>query len=274
MQYNISFMGVFFPPLTNPEGIIFRLEVVQTVASGCCDFLAQCIMVRYKPLDLSESFDLFTYIFLKIYRCWIVWDQNIRFVIIPSFLAIAYICQSNLSSSDIVRQYQFLSSLLATWLGSDYQLMNRYNTDAAIWISMEKWAEGSIGMNLLQPGTSGKLPLNPLRITSFALSMTVNALMTTLIVFKILKVFLEVKPTFVEQTLGSLATGGTKLRPVIFIIIESGMALFVIQLVRVVLSCLPLQTSTVLAFNLTIGINQMFNVIISLYSFLLHLLFF
>ena len=67
MQYNISFMGVFFPPFTNPEGIIFRLEVVQTVASSCCDFLAQCIMVRYKPLDLSESFDLFwirvTYIF-------------------------------------------------------------------------------------------------------------------------------------------------------------------------------------------------------------------
>ena len=153
--------------------------------------------------------------------------------------------------------------------------MNRYNTDAAIWISMEKWAEGSIGMNLLQPGTSGKLPLDPLMITSFALSMmTVNALMTTLIVFKILKVFLEVKPTFVEQTLGSLATGGTKLRPVIFIIIESGMALFVIQLVRVVLSCLPLQTSTVLAFNLTIGINRMFNVIIILCSFLLHLLFF
>ena len=232
-------------------------------------------MVRYsKPLDLSESL-FYSLTSLKIYRCWIVWDQNIRFVIIPSFLAIAYICQSILSSSDIVRQYQFLSSLLATWLGSDYQLMNRYNTDAAIWISMEKWAEGSIGMNLLQPGTSGKLPLDPLMITSFALSMTVNALMTTLIVFKILKVFLEVKPTFVEQTLGSLATGGTKLRPVIFIIIESGMALFVIQLVRVVLSCLPLQTSTVLAFNLTIGINQMFNVIIILCSFLLlHLLFF
>jgi hypothetical protein len=29
-----------------------------------------------------------------------------------------------------------------------------------------------------------------------------------------------------------------------------------------VLSCVPLQTSTVQAFNLTIGINQMFNVII------------
>ena len=43
------------------------------------------------------------------------------------------------------------------------------------------------------------------------------------------------------------------------------MALFAIQLVRVVLSCLPLQESTVLAFNMTIGINQMFNVIICLF---------
>ena len=90
--------------------------------------------------------------------------------------------------------------------------------------------------------------------------MAVNALVTTLIVFKILKVFLEVKPA-----LGSVATEGTKLRSVIFIIIESGMALFAIQLVRVVISCLELNESTVLAFGSTIGINQMFNVIIILF---------
>ena len=82
-------------------------------------------------------------------------------------------------------------------------------------------------------------PLDPLMITSFALSMAVNALVTTLIVFKILKVFLEVKPA-----LGSVATEGTKLRSVIFIIIESGMALFAIQLVRVVISCLELNESS------------------------------
>ena len=91
--------------------------------------------------------------------------------------------------------------------------------------------------------------------------MAVNTLVTGLIVFKILKVFLEVKPTSVERALG--ATGGTKLRHIIFIIIESGMALFAIQLVRVVLSCLPLQMSTVLVFNSTTGINQMLNVILA-----------
>ena len=69
--------------------------------------------------------------------------------------------------------------------------------------------------------------------------MVVNALATALIVFKILKVFLEVKPTSVERTLGLLSsTEGPKLQHIIFIIIESGMALFSIQLVRVVISSL------------------------------------
>ena len=103
-------------------------------------------------------------------------------------------------------------------------------------------------------------------LTGLATSMAVNFLMTGLIVFKILKVTREFKPTLVDQTLGSLgSTEGSKLPHVIFIIIESGMALFAIQLVRVVLSCLELNESTVLAFGSTIGINQMFNVIIILF---------
>ena len=97
--------------------------------------------------------------------------------------------------------------------------------------------------------------------------MAVNTLVTGLIVFKILKVFLEVKPTSVERTLGS--TGGTKLRHIIFIIIESGMALFAIQLVRFVLSTLlPGEaeagpaTAFRLTFEIVVGIHEMFNVII------------
>ena len=103
--------------------------------------------------------------------------------------------------------------------------------------------------------------------------MAVNTLVTGLIVFKILKVFLEVKAsTSVERTLGSNA-GGTKLRHVIFIIIESAMALFAIQLVRVVLISLSaVQTSVSIvdsALNLVIGIHEMLNVIIiSVYFYL------
>ena len=99
--------------------------------------------------------------------------------------------------------------------------------------------------------------------------MVVNALVTGLIVFKILKVFLEVKPNFVEQTLGSLSsTGGPKLRHIIFIIIESGMALFAIQLVRVVITSLfevhegPPPPSLTIAFNFVVIIHEMLNVII------------
>ena len=99
--------------------------------------------------------------------------------------------------------------------------------------------------------------------------MVVNALVTSLIVFKILKVFLEVKPTSVELTLGSLSsTGNPKLQHIIFIIIESGMALFVIQLVRVVISSLnqilegPATLGLIFAMEMVINIHQMLNVII------------
>ena len=73
------------------ESVLFRLYLIQLIASGCCDFLAQCILVRinhctYHPFYSPKS--------SKIYRCWIVWGQNIFVVAIPLFLAISYIGQS------------------------------------------------------------------------------------------------------------------------------------------------------------------------------------
>jgi len=75
-----------------------------------------------------------------------------------------------------------------------------------------------------------------MEVASLALSMTVNALVTGLIVFRIIKVFQEVKTacTVDGQILG--VTGGGTLRRVIFVLIESGMALFSIQLVRLVVT--------------------------------------
>ena len=100
--------------------------------------------------------------------------------------------------------------------------------------------------------------------------MVVNALVTGLIVFKILKVVLGVRRTSIKQTLGSLSsTGGPKLQHIIFILIESGMALFAIQLVRVITSLMVLQpearptpTGLRIALNIVICIHQMLNVII------------
>ena len=107
-------------------------------------------------------------------------------------------------------------------------------------------------------------------ITGLAASMTVNALMTVMIVFRILKAT-GVKPTSVERTLGS--TEGNKFRHIMFIIIESGMALFAIQLVRFVLAFIPVpaeqQPFLDTAGDFAIVINQMLNVIIIRSSFLL-----
>ena len=107
-------------------------------------------------------------------------------------------------------------------------------------------------------------------LTGFAASMAVNALVTGLIVFKILKVFLEVNPILVELTLDS--TGGDRLRHVIFVIIESGMALFAIQLIRLVFSILPVEEASDIT-DYVIVIHQMFNVIIRSVSFLLFIFF-
>ena len=104
-----------------------------------------------------------------------------------------------------------------------------------------------------------------LTFTSLAATITVNGLVTGLIVFRILKVFLEVKAanTSVEGT--SDSTGSTKLRHIIFVLIESGMTLLVIQVIRLVLSIMTPNTNTgpvSVALNFFIGINQVFNVII------------
>ena len=94
--------------------------------------------------------------------------------------------------------------------------------------------------------------------------MAVNTLVTGMIVFKILKVTRVIRPTSIEQTLGS--TRGNDFRHIIFIIIESGMALFAIQVVRVVLVIIPVPAVEVPLFMpvqaFVIGINQMLGVII------------
>ena len=104
---------------------------------------------------------------------------------------------------------------------------------------------------------------NTVFITGLAASMAVNALMTGMIVFRILKAT-GVQPTSIERTLGS--TEGNKFRHIMFIIIESGMALFAIQLVRVVLAVISVPVEQEFLFfaaeDIVVVINQMLIVII------------
>ena len=85
--------------------------------------------------------------------------------------------------------------------------------------------------------------------------------------------------TSIEQTLGSgslSSTRDSKLRHIIFVIIESGMALFAIQLVRVVISSLlelqvasPESQGLIIALSVVVSIHQTLNVIIRSVFFLL-----
>ena len=112
---------------------------------------------------------------------------------------------------------------------------------------------------------------NTVTLTSLVLSIFVNTLVSGLIVFRILKVFLEVNRTQVDRTLVErtlASTGDTALRHVIFVIIESGVALLVVQLVRTIVGNVYVQPGTAeysyitAAFFIVSGINEMFNVII------------
>ena len=100
--------------------------------------------------------------------------------------------------------------------------------------------------------------------------MAVNTLVTGMIVFRILKV---------TGAGPSTLTGGNKLQHIMFIIIESGMVLFAIQLVRIVLASIsvPVEQGPFKLFEagyaLVIRINEMLNVIYKIYLFILLLFF-
>ena len=93
---NIIFLSVMqmrlttSPVLIDVQSILFRLVIVQTTVNGCCDFIAQCILVRINHCTYHLFYSLKS---SQIYRCWIVWGKNTRVVILPSFLAITYIGQ-------------------------------------------------------------------------------------------------------------------------------------------------------------------------------------
>ena len=84
---------------------------------------------------------------------------------------------------------------------------------------------------------------NTLILTGLATSMAVNLLMTGLIAFRLFR--------------------DSVFRYILCIIIGSGMALFAIQLVRIVLT----STGPVVGMDLVIGIHEMLNVIIRSFHF-------
>ena len=113
MQLHIGTLS--FQLQIDTEPMLYHLFIVQIIASGCCDFIAQCIIVRinhftYHPFYSPSKSS-------KIYRCWIVWGQNNRVVIIPLFLTIIYFGQS--IYLHLISWFRFIASSYmasANWL--------------------------------------------------------------------------------------------------------------------------------------------------------------
>ena len=78
--------------LSPSKSNLFRLQVLyntSTTANALCDFISQGILV-----GLNRYLYLFLCQFWKIYRCWVIWGRNIRVIIIPSILSLAFLGQS------------------------------------------------------------------------------------------------------------------------------------------------------------------------------------
>ena len=170
-----------------------------------------------------------------------MYGQNIRVIIVPTFLAFAYLGPSfhldSLADLDLLPPVMWLAVNGALFLVQNGVTVYVYET---VW-----------GARVV--------------LTSLITSMTVNALVTGLIVFRILKVFREIKSVTTSEDRSLGITGGNKLRSVIFIVIESGMVLFASQLARVVITLqvgAPTEAAYY-AFQLIGVIHEMVNVIIS-----------
>ena len=167
-----------------------------------------------------------------------MWNCNICVVIIPSILALAYLGLS--IYLDLLPDLNLLP--LGIWLA------------------------GTVMAFIVDVGIQETLWGDIAPIISVAFSMAVKALMTGLIVYKIFKVLRKVQQdsTSVEKSLGVVE--GRKYRSVIFVIIESGMALFAIQLLRVILT-IPAFFNSIsigVALQYIFVIHEMLNVIITL----------
>ncbi|KAF8804520.1 hypothetical protein BYT27DRAFT_7340124 [Phlegmacium glaucopus] len=90
--------------------------------------------------------------------------------------------------------------------------------------------------------------------TCLGMSLTVNALVTGLIAFRIVKVYCQVKPILYGKMLGT--SSECRLRSIVFIVIESAMVLFAFQVVWVVCTIVKADAASDV-INVIVGTHQM-----------------
>ena len=107
MQIHINTLS---PQLqTDSQSKLFRVWIIQSTVNGCCDFIAQCILVRINHSSCTYH-PFYSHKPSKIYRCWIIWGKNIRVVIIPLFMAVTYLGQSIYLHLLADSKFQFIAS--------------------------------------------------------------------------------------------------------------------------------------------------------------------
>lgn len=109
------------------------------------------------------------------------------------------------------------------------------------------WIAGGAAPMYLSPDQQLSAPSwgFTLAVVGIAVSMAVNALVTGLIVFRIFQVFRLVR----HERMFGVNGRGNVLRSTIFMLIESGGVLFIIQLIRLVDIALVVWTGSVAAAN-------------------------
>ena len=130
-------------------------------------------------------------------------DRNTRVVVVPSILAIGFLGQSTGYLHSLPADFNKLSQ--ASWIVGYIELFSSL--------------------------------FHAFIMTGLVISMVVNAMVTVMIVFKILGMFWKIKTTgsTVDDRILGVPRGST-LQHIIFILIESGMALFFIQVFGIVVT--------------------------------------
>ena len=159
-----------------------------------------------------------------------MWGRNTRVIVVPSILAIGFLGQST-HYPHLLKPADFSKLPLACW---------------AMYTS---------GLQLVPTTHISYVGF----VAGLSISIAVNALMTALIVFKILKVFWQIKTISNDQILG--VTGGSTLWHIVFVIIESGIVLLFIQVFRIVALVMKTDAANN-AYSITVSMHNAFNVII------------
>ena len=178
------------------------MEMIQVTIFAVCEFIAQFILVR----TTGNAYHL---------------SNSSKDISLLDCLELRHLCCGRSFSHGIHNLRSIdLSSL------SDFNLWS-----LGLWI---------VPVAIPAPIVQGRLTVSDTLAGggNFPLSMVLIAVVTALIVFKILKVF---RKTSTADSQILQVTGGSTFRRVIFIIIESAMALFLTQLARFVVTMVEME---------------------------------